>query len=142
MSQSTAIVTGASQGIGRATAIRLSKDFKAVVLVARNREHLLETAASVGMVLSIGLLAFNMIWSLRHAASIEDRRQRMLCIHDSTYGVHPPLTEKLLLAGPCLLKLQDKLDLRRVGGVRLNATDSKCEFVILHYAAAMSHGPV
>ncbi|HTC27215.1 SDR family oxidoreductase [Dyella sp.] len=47
MSQSTAIVTGASQGIGRATAIRLSKDFKAVVLVARNREHLLETAASV-----------------------------------------------------------------------------------------------
>jgi 3-oxoacyl-[acyl-carrier protein] reductase len=47
MSQSTAIVTGASQGIGRATAIRLSKDFKAVVLVARNRDHLQETAKSV-----------------------------------------------------------------------------------------------
>jgi 3-oxoacyl-[acyl-carrier protein] reductase len=47
MSQSTVIVTGASQGIGRATAIRLAKDFKAVVLVARNREHLLETAKSV-----------------------------------------------------------------------------------------------
>jgi 3-oxoacyl-[acyl-carrier protein] reductase len=47
MAQSTAIVTGASQGIGRATAIRLSKDFKAVVLVARNREHLLETAELV-----------------------------------------------------------------------------------------------
>ncbi|GLQ49857.1 SDR family oxidoreductase [Dyella flava] len=47
MSQSTVIVTGASQGIGRATAIRLSKDFGAVVLVARNREHLLETAEAV-----------------------------------------------------------------------------------------------
>jgi len=47
MSQSTVIVTGASQGIGRATAIRLAKDFDAVVLVARNREHLLETAKSV-----------------------------------------------------------------------------------------------
>jgi 3-oxoacyl-[acyl-carrier protein] reductase len=45
MPQSTAIVTGASQGIGRATAIRLSKDFTSIVLVARNREHLQETAA-------------------------------------------------------------------------------------------------
>jgi len=47
MSPSTAIVTGASQGIGRATAIRLAKDFKAIVLVARNQEHLQETARSV-----------------------------------------------------------------------------------------------
>jgi NAD(P)-dependent dehydrogenase (short-subunit alcohol dehydrogenase family) len=47
MSNSTAIVTGASQGIGQATAIRLAKDFRHVVLVARNREHLLETAKAV-----------------------------------------------------------------------------------------------
>ncbi|BDU19062.1 SDR family oxidoreductase [Dyella sp. GSA-30] len=47
MSNSTAIVTGASQGIGQATAIRLAKDFRQVVLVARNREHLLETAKAV-----------------------------------------------------------------------------------------------
>ncbi len=47
MPQSVAIVTGASQGIGRATAIRLARDFAAVVLVARDRAHLDETAAQV-----------------------------------------------------------------------------------------------
>lgn len=47
MSNSVAIVTGASQGIGRATAIRLARDFDALVLVARNREQLQETANAV-----------------------------------------------------------------------------------------------
>lgn len=47
MMKSVAIVTGASQGIGRATAIRLAKDFDAVVLVARNRENLEETSRLV-----------------------------------------------------------------------------------------------
>lgn len=44
MSDSVAIVTGASQGIGQATAIRLARDFSKLVLVARNRAHLDETA--------------------------------------------------------------------------------------------------
>jgi 3-oxoacyl-[acyl-carrier protein] reductase len=44
---SVAIVTGASQGIGRATAIRLARDFKAMVLVARNAGNLEETAKLV-----------------------------------------------------------------------------------------------
>ncbi len=47
MNQSVAIVTGASQGIGRATAIRLAQDFAAVVLAARNTEALAEVAAAV-----------------------------------------------------------------------------------------------
>jgi 3-oxoacyl-[acyl-carrier protein] reductase len=47
MFKSVAIVTGASQGIGRSTAIRLAKDFDAVVLVARNRSKLEETATEV-----------------------------------------------------------------------------------------------
>jgi 3-oxoacyl-[acyl-carrier protein] reductase len=44
---SVAIVTGASQGIGRATAIRLALDFSAVVIAARSAEELRETAASI-----------------------------------------------------------------------------------------------
>ena len=47
MPKSVAIVTGASQGIGRATAIRLAKDFSAVALAARGRDNLDETAAAV-----------------------------------------------------------------------------------------------
>src|SRR3984885_4321270 len=44
---SVAIVTGASQGIGRATALRLARDFSAVVLVARNQDELQKTADGV-----------------------------------------------------------------------------------------------
>jgi NAD(P)-dependent dehydrogenase (short-subunit alcohol dehydrogenase family) len=47
MAKSVAIITGASQGIGRATAVRLSRDFSALVLVARNRANLEETADMV-----------------------------------------------------------------------------------------------
>ncbi|HEY1891546.1 MAG TPA: SDR family oxidoreductase [Steroidobacteraceae bacterium] len=47
MTQSVAIVTGASQGIGQATAIRLARDFAAVTLVARTRSNLEKTAAAV-----------------------------------------------------------------------------------------------
>jgi 3-oxoacyl-[acyl-carrier protein] reductase len=47
MTQSVAIVTGASQGIGQATAIRLARDFSALSLVARNRDNLERTAEAV-----------------------------------------------------------------------------------------------
>ncbi len=45
--KTVAIVTGASQGIGRATATRLARDFSAVVLVARDKDHLEKTASDV-----------------------------------------------------------------------------------------------
>jgi 3-oxoacyl-[acyl-carrier protein] reductase len=47
MPTSVAIVTGASQGIGRATAIRLAKEFSSIVLAARDLANLEVTAASV-----------------------------------------------------------------------------------------------
>ena len=47
MSKSIAIVTGASQGIGHSTAVRLARDFSAIVLVARNRANLEATAEAV-----------------------------------------------------------------------------------------------
>jgi 3-oxoacyl-[acyl-carrier protein] reductase len=45
--RSVAIVTGASQGIGRASAVRLARDFSAVVLAARKEDELQKTAAAV-----------------------------------------------------------------------------------------------
>jgi 3-oxoacyl-[acyl-carrier protein] reductase len=48
--KSVAIVTGASQGIGRATALRLARDFSVIVLVARNKESLENTAVEVRLI--------------------------------------------------------------------------------------------
>jgi 3-oxoacyl-[acyl-carrier protein] reductase len=45
--KSVAIITGASQGIGQATALRLARDFSVVVLVARDKEKLEQTADDV-----------------------------------------------------------------------------------------------
>jgi 3-oxoacyl-[acyl-carrier protein] reductase len=45
--KSVAVVTGASQGIGRSTSIRLARDFSAVVLAARNADALKEAASAV-----------------------------------------------------------------------------------------------
>jgi 3-oxoacyl-[acyl-carrier protein] reductase len=45
--KSVAVVTGASQGIGRAAALRLARDFSAVVLVARDKQNLGTAAAEI-----------------------------------------------------------------------------------------------
>jgi 3-oxoacyl-[acyl-carrier protein] reductase len=45
--KAVAIVTRASQGIGRATAVRLARDFQAVVLTARQEDELTKTATEV-----------------------------------------------------------------------------------------------
>ncbi|TFW18642.1 SDR family oxidoreductase [Duganella callida] len=45
--KSVSIVTGASSGIGRATALRFARDFGGVVLVARDGERLAEVAEQV-----------------------------------------------------------------------------------------------
>jgi 3-oxoacyl-[acyl-carrier protein] reductase len=44
---SVAIITGASQGIGRSTSVRLARDFSAIVLTSRNaRMHRSEWMAA------------------------------------------------------------------------------------------------
>lgn len=60
--KSVAIVTGASQGIGRATAIRLARDFSAIVLVARDKDNLDKTATEV---MSLGTEAMAFALDLR-----------------------------------------------------------------------------
>lgn len=64
--KSVAIVTGASQGIGRATAIRIARDFSAIVLVARDRDNLETTSAEVR---SLGAEAMAFAFDLRQPQS-------------------------------------------------------------------------
>ncbi len=75
--KSVAIVTGASQGIGHATAIRLSRDFSAIVMVARDKDRLEKTAADVG---SLGAETIVLALDLRQPQSaktiIEETLQR------------------------------------------------------------------
>ena len=65
-SKSVAVVTGASQGIGRATALRLAGDFSVIVLVARDEDNLAKTAAEVR---SLGAEAMVYSLDLRQAES-------------------------------------------------------------------------
>jgi 3-oxoacyl-[acyl-carrier protein] reductase len=68
MTESVAIVTGASQGIGRATAVRLARDFSKLVLVARNGANLDETAK---MVEDVGAEPFALELDLSQIATAE-----------------------------------------------------------------------
>src|SRR5271156_170037 len=64
--KSVAIVTGASQGIGRATALRLARDFSVIVLVARDKDKLEKTASDV---ISLGAEAVVSVLALRQPQS-------------------------------------------------------------------------
>src|SRR3984957_18417074 len=66
--KSVAIVTGASQGIGRATALRLARDFSAVALVARNKSELEKTASEIKL---IGGEALTLALDLREPQAAE-----------------------------------------------------------------------
>jgi len=63
-----AVVTGASQGIGRATALRLARDFSGIVLAARDKQKLDAVAAEIA---SIGAQALVFDVDLRVPQSAE-----------------------------------------------------------------------
>jgi 3-oxoacyl-[acyl-carrier protein] reductase len=73
MTNSVVIVTGASQGIGRSTAVRLARDFKSVVLVARNRSKLQETAADVAAAHATPLVIDHDLSERRTAEALVER---------------------------------------------------------------------
>ena len=68
MPNSVAIVTGASQGIGKATALRLAKDFSSLTLIARDEDHLQETAQQAK---SLGAESLVLALDLREPAAAE-----------------------------------------------------------------------
>src|SRR5277367_1829812 len=68
MPNSVAIVTGASQGIGKATALRLARDFSSLVLIARDESHLQETAQQAK---SFGVESLVLPLDLREPAAAE-----------------------------------------------------------------------
>jgi len=72
---SVAIVTGASQGIGRATALRLARDFSAVVLAARDEDELQKTAVAVN---AAGAESLICVLDLRESQSAEILVKRTL----------------------------------------------------------------
>jgi NAD(P)-dependent dehydrogenase (short-subunit alcohol dehydrogenase family) len=69
-----ALVTGASQGVGRAIAVRLAADGFTVVLAARSREGLEETAAQID---AAGGTSLVVPTDLRSASEIEALAQRI-----------------------------------------------------------------
>jgi 3-oxoacyl-[acyl-carrier protein] reductase len=68
MSNSVAIITGASQGIGKATALRLAKDFSSLTLVARDEARLQETAQQAK---SLGAESLVLALDLRQPAAAD-----------------------------------------------------------------------
>ena len=73
MQDKVAIVTGASQGIGRATALRLARDFDAVVLVARSAEKLRDTEREVAAAGARALVVAQDLSEPSAAADVVDR---------------------------------------------------------------------
>lgn len=67
MSATVAIVTGASRGIGRATALRLATDFGAVAIVARTAEALAPVAAAIA---AAGATPLPLAYDLREPAAV------------------------------------------------------------------------
>ena len=78
MTKSVAVVTGASQGIGQATAVRLARDFSALALVARSRPNLEKTAGLVRDAGAEALVIDADLSEVRSAQAVVEKTQSVL----------------------------------------------------------------
>jgi len=109
-----AVVTGASRGIGKATARALARAGADVVLAARTRSQLEE---ATGQIRSIGTRALAMPTDITQKASVE---LLMTAAHDQLGGPHILVNNAAVMA-PGPLMEQTEADWDRVMAVNLKA---------------------
>ncbi len=76
MKGKVAFITGGSDGIGRATAIRLAEEGAHVIICARRKENLAEAEAAVKAVGSVEALQLDVSDTAAYAKAIEDAHKR------------------------------------------------------------------
>jgi 3-oxoacyl-[acyl-carrier protein] reductase len=133
--KSLAIITGASQGIGRATALRLARDFSAIVLVARDKDNLETTAAEV---MSLGAEA--------SASALVRQPQSAKSIIEGTLERFGRIDALLNIAGAVpQIDLFEMTDAQWDGGMALNLNGarqaSKGSVVFMSGSAAFAPKP-
>ncbi len=86
-----AVVTGAGSGIGRATAIMLAQAGYALVLVARTREHVTQTAALTGVAERVEVVGGDVgdAWACRHMVARAVERFGRLDVLVNNAGLAP-----------------------------------------------------
>lgn len=130
---SVAIVTGASQGIGRATAVRLARDFSAVVLAARSEDELKKTAGAVS---EAGAMPFVCALDLRDASAAETLVQ-------STVDRFGKIDALLNIAGAVpQIDLFEMTDAQWDDGLALKLHGARRLTVLAWNALKASHGSV
>lgn len=114
LSGKVAVVTGASRGIGKATAIGLARAGADVVLAARTRSQLEEAARQIR---SIGTRALPLPTDITQKASV---KELMAAAHDQLGGPHILVNNAAIMA-PGPLMEQTEADWDRVMAINLKA---------------------
>jgi 3-oxoacyl-[acyl-carrier protein] reductase len=130
---SVAIVTGASQGIGRATALRLARDFGVVVLVARDQSGLEEAATAVR---SSGADAMTLAVDLQEPATAK-------AVIDATLAKYGRIDALLNIAGAVpQINLFEMTDAQWDGGMAVKLHGARRLTVLAWDALKASQGSV
>jgi NAD(P)-dependent dehydrogenase (short-subunit alcohol dehydrogenase family) len=91
MKGKVAFITGGSDGIGRATAIRLAEEGAHVIICARRKENLADAEAAVKAVGSVEALQLDVSDTVAYAKAIEDaarRHGRLDALVNNAMSVH------------------------------------------------------